>query len=60
MAAGRQFKLQKLLEFSHFLEDHIGPPPSLHNSDTGAREGRTQVLPAAGPSSILLYEKKHY
>ena len=44
MAAGRQFKLQKLLEFSHFLEDHIGPPPSLHNSDTGAREGRTQVL----------------
>ena len=34
----RQFKLQKFLECSHFLEDHIlYGPPSLHNSDTGER-----------------------
>ena len=34
----RQFKLQKFLECSHFLEDHIlYGPPCLHNSDTGER-----------------------
>ena len=38
LEGSHQFKLQKFLECSHFLEDHMFyGPPSMHNSDTGER-----------------------
>ena len=56
LEGSHQFKLQKFLECSHFLEDHmLYGPPSMHNSDKGSEDSSLSNSEQLVPFSLLYH-----